>query len=278
MIGFTRPVSCDIWKVMRGWTSRCALVIFLLAAGCVHFKQSIFRPRKIPAGVEPEVVRLKEGDGVEIEGWFFWKAAPHTLLVFHGAGGNLYTYVPALNALFTELQVNVFAIDYRGYGRSSGEPSEPGIYADALRAYDYLVGERGIPPRRLIVYGFSLGSAPAVHLAGKREVAAVVLEGAFTAVVDAIEAMADSMGGRAVIKTGTRLDNLGRISSYSGRLLVMHSRDDTMIPPEQGRRLFDASPSRRKKFLYLQGRHCRAWEDDRQNWLNGFDAVLEGLR
>ena len=135
-------------------------------------KNSIFFPIE---GVEvnPSVINipfedihLKVSDRVSINGWYIPKdKADFTILFFHGNAGNIGNRLEKI-ALLRRLDVNIFIIDYRGYGNSTGSPSECGLYSDALRAYKYLINERGLSPDSIILYGESLGGAVAIDLDG----------------------------------------------------------------------------------------------------------------
>jgi hypothetical protein len=113
------------------------------------------------AGVQVEDVFITTSDGVKIHAW--WAEAPgaaRTILYFHGNAGNLSLRLPNIGWL-QQLPANVLAVDYRGFGKSAGKPTEQGVYRDAEAAYDYLVTERKIPPEQIVVLGQSLGTAVA---------------------------------------------------------------------------------------------------------------------
>src|SRR4030042_5461623 len=119
-------------------------------------------------GFNPENVHLTTEDGTRIHGWFIpGENASLTLLYFHGNGGNITDRIEKLELLHST-DVSIFIIDYRGYGRSEGRPSEAGLYSDADAAYSYLCQEKGVPPHDIVLYGASLGGAVAVDLAPRR--------------------------------------------------------------------------------------------------------------
>ena len=117
-------------------------------------------------GLPFEDVELRTADGERVHGWFLSAPAPAsvTVLLLHGNAGNISHRFEKL-AVLRNLGADVLIVDYRGYGRSSGRPTETGTYRDADAAYEYLVQARGIDPRRLVLYGESLGAAVAVDLA-----------------------------------------------------------------------------------------------------------------
>ena len=110
-----------------------------------------------------------------------------------------------------DLGINLFAFDYRGFGESSGTPDERGLYDDATASYQFLIRSLGVPPERIVLFGHSLGSGVAIELASRVPAAGLIVEGAYTSVVD--------------------------------RGQVLHSPEDMVIPYAHGRRLFDAARS-----------------------------------
>jgi fermentation-respiration switch protein FrsA (DUF1100 family) len=187
-------------------------------------------------------------------------AARPWLLYLHGNASNLAT---RLNILHCEqlraLGVNVIAAEYRGFGGMDGVPTEAAINRDARSGYDYLRERLHADPRRLIVYGWSLGSAVAVDLTSSVDEAAVILEGAPASLV--------AIGARRYPYFPIRLiirnpfESIRKIDRIKAPVLFLHSRDDAVIPFEEGRRLFDAAPSP-KQFVEVSGGHVYASEKD----------------
>ena len=172
------------WRLARPVLAGLLLAILLLR---LFEERLVFFPTRHTAsdlkptdvGVQAEEVFLTTSDGVRLHAW--WAPAPgaiHTLLLLHGNAGNLSDRLETIGFL-QKLSSNVLAVDYRGYGRSEGRPSEEGVYRDAEAAYDYLTRERRVPPERLVVLGQSLGTAVAVDLATKRKLAGLILESGF---------------------------------------------------------------------------------------------------
>lgn len=147
------------------------------------FRHSETDPHPRQLGIEAEDVWLRTTDGVELHAWYVAARGPEgsgfTVLLLHGNAGNLSFRVDNI-AFLHALPVNVLAVDYRGFGRSQGRPSEAGLYRDAEAAYDYLVKTRGVAPERLVVLGQSLGTAVAAELATRRPVAGLILEAGFS--------------------------------------------------------------------------------------------------
>ena len=133
-------------------------------------------------GLAFEDIYLSTRDGETLHGWYVVKpGATSTVLFFHGNAGNISDRPRTLSYLH-ELGLNVFMIDYRGYGRSSGRPSAAGTIIDAETAWDYLVHARIITPETIAIYGRSLGGAVAIALAAKTNACALIVESSFTSI------------------------------------------------------------------------------------------------
>ncbi len=224
-------------------------------------------------GWQYEDVWLTTADGVRIHGW--WLPAPHppspiTILFFHGNAGNISHRTEKLE-IFRSLDVNVLILDYRGYGQSTGIPNEPGTYADARAAYDYLVGTdgpgvrsgtagapsgRALPATHIVLYGESLGAAVAVQLATEVTVGGVILEEPFTSVGDMAQKMFPFLPVRWLVRN--KYDTIKKIDRINAPLLIFHSPTDEITPFGHGQRLF-AAAREPKHFVELRGSHNDAF-------------------
>ena len=234
---------------MRPLLSVIVLSSMLLVGGVMFLEESfIFFPTRYPTGnwsapehgpCQPEDVSLSASDGTRLHGWYFSSAADApTILFFHGNAGNLsdrYQWSCSLSGL----PANVLSVDYRGYGRSEGRPTEAGLYLDAEAAYRYLREERGVAPQDLIVYGKSLGGAAACELAQRFEMGALVLQSTFTTAADMARLMMPMIPS-ALLRT--RFDNLDKVSRVEVQKLIIHSRADEMIPFWMAEKLYEAAP------------------------------------
>jgi fermentation-respiration switch protein FrsA (DUF1100 family) len=133
----------------------------------------------------------------------------------------------------------VYAIDYRGYGRSQGSPSEKGLYRDARAAWADLTGVLAVRPQRIVIAGRSLGSGPAVQLATEVRPAALVLESPMTNLPDMARVVYPFLPVSLLVRS--RFDNLRKVPDLACPLLVIHAEHDEIIPPSMGRRVFDAA-------------------------------------
>lgn len=190
-------------------------------------------------GVAGEEVFLDTEDGVRIHAFLLpAEGATRALLFLHGNAGNASHRLPNAE-LLVRLGVTVLLLDYRGYGRSEGRPSERGVYADARAGLSYLVDTLGFPERRVVLFGRSLGGAVAVDLARGRPLAGVILESTFPS-VSAMARKLFGFGGGPF--TRGRFDALARIGELRCPLLYFHGDRDEVVPFELGRALFDAAP------------------------------------
>ncbi|MEM6639014.1 MAG: alpha/beta fold hydrolase [Pseudomonadota bacterium] len=182
-------------------------------------------PNPAEKGVPFESVRF--GSQGRLHGWFLPRdPKADTLLFCHGNRGNLSDRVGSC-LLYHELGFNVFALDYRGYGLSAGRPSEAGLYDDAHEAWRYLVVQRHIPAARLVLLGRSLGGAIASHLATRVTPAAVVIEATFKSVLDLAREHYPNLPTWGLGRM--QFDNVARIGKINSPLLLVHSKDDTVI-------------------------------------------------
>jgi alpha-beta hydrolase superfamily lysophospholipase len=133
---------------------------------------------------------------------------------------------------------NVLVIDYRGFGLTPGTASERGMYEDSEAAYQALLA-RGVPPNRIIILGHSLGSGPAVLLATRHKVAALVLFGAFTSIADAAAGRYPYLPVRLAVSV--QFNSLARIGAVHLPVVIAHSREDTLIPYSHALKLFAAA-------------------------------------
>lgn len=170
-------------------------------------------------------------DGTRLNAWFFPAFTNSSrkdlvILVCHGNAGNISHRLTLAQALLST-GVNVFLLDYRGYGRSQGRPSEPGTYTDAQAAYDWLRG-KGFAPANIIAFGESLGGGVASQLASSVPTAGLILQSTFTSVPDLGAELFPWLPVRLLARI--RYDTSSRLPNIHVPVLVMHSRTDGLIP------------------------------------------------
>ena len=222
---------------------------FLSIESFIFYPEREFWAFPSEGGMSYEDVYLSCPDGVTLHGWFIPGRGETTLLFFHGNGGNISHRIEKIRLLFHP-EIPVLMIDYHGYGLSEGKPSEPSCYLDAITAWEYLNRERQKDPKKIILFGESLGGAVAVDLAMKKEVGGVILESTFTHIGDV---MARFILGIGAFLKG-RFDSLSKISNVNAPLLILHGDQDEIVPYALGQRLFEKA-NEPKEFFTIQGAH-----------------------
>jgi fermentation-respiration switch protein FrsA (DUF1100 family) len=157
------------------------------------------------------------------------------------------------------LGLNVLAVEYRGYGGLDGVPSERAVTADARAGYDYLRETLHVPAERIVIYGWSLGSAVAVNLASTVAEGAVILEGAPASLVAIGQRQYPYVPIRLVMRNP--FDSVLKIARIHAPMLFLHSPEDEVIPIAEGRRLFDAA-NEPKVFVEVKGGHIYSSDTD----------------
>jgi len=244
-------LASGLGSLLLGWALLNGLM-YLLQPGMVFYPLAGLDATPKDWGLDYQDVKIATEDGVDLHGWFIPRpGARRVLLFFHGNAGNISHRGDSI-LIFNGLGLDVFIIDYRGYGRSRGSPSEQGLYRDARAAWRWLTGERGYAPSDVVIFGRSLGAAVAAHLAAETDPGGLVLESGFSSARDA---------GRAILPLLSRLV-IGRYDFDAARalqevrcpVLVMHSPEDEIIPYRLGRRLYEAAREP-KRFVDLRGGH-----------------------
>ena len=205
-------------------------------------------------GLEYEDVNLTASDGVQLHGWFVPGEGMLTFLWFHGNAGNISHRVDNIMMLNSALGANIMIIDYRGYGRSQGSPSEKGLYLDAEAAFEYLVSERGVDSgTELVLFGRSLGAAVAVEMAVRHQARALILESGFTSVQDMAHRAFPFLPSNVLLTmVEARFNTISKIGNVDYPVMVLHGDQDEIVPFELGLELVEAA-SDPKLFYRIQG-------------------------
>jgi fermentation-respiration switch protein FrsA (DUF1100 family) len=261
-----------------------ALVMLGYGAACGYLwvaqRQLIFEPSpdvlKTPADLQLHFVEVwvsnAGGDPAPLNGWWLPgdEATAPVLLYLHGNDLNIAASLDPV-ARLRKMGFSVLIVDYRGFGRSGGGfPSEGSVYEDAETAWQYLVRELRADPRRIFIYGHSLGGAVAIELASHHpEAAGLIVEATFTSMRDLAPP-----GYRAFplsLLLNQRFDNLAKIGALRVPVLIIHGTADTLVPHAMSDRLFQAAPQP-KRLLSIPG----AGHDDIP--IVGGAAYADGVR
>ncbi len=233
------------------------LIVFCLQADFIARKM-LLHPTKLDAHWRPlfpdcEEAFFKTADGSLLHGLYFPYVDPDSgtsrgsILYSHGNGGTVADWGNEGEMLRDELRVSVFVYDYRGYGKSEGKPTARGILEDGRAARKWLAEREKIAEPEIIVMGRSLGGAVAIDLATGEGAKALIVESTFTSLPDMSAKMIPFFPARWFLRE--QLPSIERIAKYDGPLFLSHGTADTLIPFEQGRRLFEAAAGRSKMFV-----------------------------
>lgn len=260
-----------MWRIARIILATFVLLVVLVMA---FEDKLIYFPAKYPDGlwqidehqpregdITPKIEdsHFAAADGVKLHGWYCtpvrWVAgqpvpipAEMVILWFHGNAGNISHRYEMIRAMLN-LPLRILIIDYRGYGKSEGKPSESGLYLDAKAAWNHLVEDRKIKPDRIIVFGKSLGGVPAIDLASKVEPAGLIVQSSFTSAGDMAASILPFLP-RMLIHS--KMDSISKIKEVGCPKLFIHSQADEVVPYKLGRRLFEAAPEP-KEFYEVKG-------------------------
>lgn len=204
-------------------------------------------------GLPAEDVWFFAADGEELHGW--WLPDPEargTVLYCHGNKGSLGSQIQAVREL-RRLRANVLAFDYRGYGRSSGQPSREGVLRDVRAAYDYLVGPLGRKPEEILLFGHSLGGAIAIDCALDREAAGLVVQSSFMDTKEMARQLYPQLPMHWIAPR--RFRSVDKVQSLAIPKLFIHGDADETIPLEHGRGLYAAAADPKELYVVHRAGH-----------------------
>jgi len=221
----------------------------------------IFFPDRYPTGRYNEAHRIPglrdewfaASDGIRLHAWYAPAEQPiATLVMAHGNAGNLTNRLEIIRAL-RRRGFNVFMFDYRGYGRSEGNPDEAGVYLDGRAAFDHVQAMNGNDSTNIVLWGTSLGGAVALDVALDRPVAGLILESTFTSA----PAMASRLYPWLPIGSflQAQFNSIDKIARYRGPVLVIHGERDGLIPFEMGKELFEAAQGAKEMYAIAEADH-----------------------
>lgn len=206
-----------------------------------------------------EDVNLASTDGVVLQAWYS-RARPGqaTILYFHGNGGEIADRAERFAAYQAE-GFGVFFLSYRGYGASTGSPSQKGLMDDARAAHDWLIA-KGIAPDQIMLVGESLGSGVAVQLAAERQVRAMALEAPFASAANVAAKAYWWLPVRLLMKD--KFDSFAFIDKIKAPLLIIHGDLDGLVPLSEGRELFARASEPKEMVVVPGGSHVSIFSPD----------------
>ena len=190
--------------------------------------------------------------------------------------GNASTIASAVNIShyreFRQIGLNVLAPEYRGFAGLDGTATEAALGLDARAAYEYLRGDRHVAPERIVIFGWSLGSAVAVDLASDVDHAAIVLEGAPASQAALSQRRFPLFPVRLLMRNP--FDSRSKIDHIHSPMLFLHGSDDEVVPITQGRQLFDAARTD-KRFVEIRGNHVNLADVDSRAFSDAIRRFLD---
>jgi uncharacterized protein len=204
-------------------------------------------------GLPAEDEWFEAEDGARLHGWWIPQAgAWGTLLYCHGNNGNITNRIETFQNL-RRLGVNLFAFDYRGYGRSEGVPTEAGLYRDVRAAWDRLVAKREVRPKSILLFGHSLGGAVAIDGALHREIGGLVVQSSFTQVRDMARTIYPGVPLHLIARN--QFKSIEKVPRLTMPKLFIHGSEDPTVPVDHGRQLFEAAAAPKEWYEVARAGH-----------------------
>lgn len=279
---------------MSGWLSRLLLCVAILGnSGCALMgrysplepveRSLIFQPAQYPQGnwnpqgLRQEEAHFQAADGTHLHGWFLPHPQPRAVALFlHGNAGNLAGRAGTLWQLNRRHGLSVMTLDYRGYGKSKGKPSERGILQDARAARAWLAQRTGVAEQEIVLMGRSLGGAVAVDLASEDGARGLVLASTFSSLPDVAAKHFWWASPHAMMSY--RLNSKSKIKKYHGPLLQSHGDADRTIPYASAQRLHKAAPGPKRFVTIAGGDHNDPQTEEYRRALEDFLDSLPPVR
>lgn len=238
--------------------STIAICVILILAFYFFQTQIFFYPGKLEKthrfrlSYRDEEITLGTKDGEKLNALFFRGTRQEVILYFHGNAGDLNGWQFVAED-FTASDYNIFIIDYRGYGKSTGRISEKGFYTDAEAAYYYLITQKDFPPDKIIIYGRSIGTGVAVELATKHPCRGLVLEAPYTSLKKLANEKIPFFRPSWYMRY--HFNNLAKINNVKCPVIFFHGSKDTLIPASHTDTLFKTFTGKKEKILVQGGSH-----------------------
>ena len=254
------------WRSMLHWIwriSRILLVPYLTLLLVLVWQEHdlVFRVVNLPQdNWQPDYLKFEDvtfsaADGTQLNGWYVPHENPRAIVLFaHGNVGNVSHRADKLRRMH-EMRLSVFAFDYRGYGRSKGEPTEAGLYRDGRAARKWLADREQIPEEQIVLFGASLGGAVLIDLAAGDGARGLVLESTFDRLPDTAAHHFPWIPVRLLMRN--RFPSIDKIGQYQGPLLQYHGELDNVVPYENGKRLFAAANEPKQLISIADAKHGR---------------------
>tara|TARA_R110002072_G_scaffold223678_1_gene380710 strand:- start:4199 stop:5062 length:864 start_codon:yes stop_codon:yes gene_type:complete len=255
-----------------------AILIYFFQPKLIFFPQNELEATPALISLQYEDLSLSTTDDEVLNAWWIpHSEAKATLIFLHGNAGNIAHRLDSIN-IFHQLGLSVLIIDYRGYGKSTGEPSEQGTYIDAETAWRYLTQEKKIEKDKIIIFGRSLGGGVATWLAEQYTPAGLIVESSFTSIAD--------MGKHYYPYLPTSLlarikyPSIDRVANIKSPTLFIHSQQDEVISYKYGKQLFNEAlkeTTTPKSFLDITGGHNEGFLISGEQYIDGLGRFITAI-
>ena len=253
------------------------LIYFVITVVVYFFQRKLlyhpFSPQITGKGLihNFETINFKTSDNFELKGWFHLKNSnKKTILFLHGNAGNLDNRIDKLNFL-GNMDINFLIISWRGYSGNPGNPSETGLYKDALGGIEWL-NKKGISNDRIILYGESLGTAITTEVAQNENFAGIILEAPFTSMVDMGQKIYPIFPVKFLLKDKYESDK--KIKNIKSPILIMHGEVDKIVPFWMGKKLYELANQPKYSYFPKYDDHMMEFNKDLINSINSFIKSL----
>jgi uncharacterized protein len=210
--------------------------------------------------VDIEKVKIQTADNIELLGWYHEKNLKDykTLVYFHGNAGSLENRIHKLNH-FQDMNINFLIIAWRGFNGNKGKPSERGLYLDGKSAIDWLK-KKGVDEKNLILYGESLGTGVATHLAQNKNYAGVILETPFTSMIDAAKNFYPYIPVNLLLKD--KFENYKKVKNINSPILIMHGEVDQIVPFSMGKKIYEIANNPKYSYFTKYDNHMMEYDEN----------------
>ena len=235
-----------------------------------HPSENNYSGDKISVNIEK--VKILTSDNIQLLGWYHEKNLKDykTLIFFHGNAGSLENRIHKLNH-FQDMNINFLIIAWRGFSGNSGKPSEQGLYEDGKSAIDWLI-KKGVSEKNLILYGESLGTGVATHLAQNKNFAGIILETPFTSMIDAAKIFYPYIPVKLLLKD--KFENYKKIKKINIPVLVMHGEADQIVPFKMGKKIYEIANQPKYSYFTKYDNHMMEYD---KNLLTALNKFLDSL-
>jgi fermentation-respiration switch protein FrsA (DUF1100 family) len=210
--------------------------------------------------VDIEKVKIQTSDNIELLGWYHEKNLKDykTLVYFHGNAGSLENRIHKLNH-FQDMNINFLIVAWRGFNGNKGKPSEKGLYVDGKSTIDWLI-KKGVDEKNLILYGESLGTGVASHLAQNKNYAGVILETPFTSMIDAAKNFYPYIPVNLLLKD--KFENYKKVKNIKSPILIMHGEVDQIVPFSMGKKIYELANNPKYSYFTKYDNHMMEYDEN----------------